>query len=115
MVWWNIREWAIKTIEGIVHKEANTVSSKAGGLHLPKEEATWEFFHNFSFGVVQTKAPTLIRVLTVAAIPPKKQREMSDPLAAGTFANHFSKPVPSGSGNDRCDPLVVSVLLPLLQ
>jgi len=43
---------AIKTVEGIVHKEADTVSSKAGGLHLVKEEATWEFFHNFSFGNV---------------------------------------------------------------
>ena len=32
MAWWNIREWAIKTIEGIVHKEANTVSSKVGGF-----------------------------------------------------------------------------------
>jgi hypothetical protein len=118
MARWNIREWAIKTIEGIVHKEADTVSSKAGGLHLPKEEATWEFFHNFSFGnvmsVVQTKAPTLIRVLTAAAIPPKKQREMSDPLEAGTFANHFSKPVSPGSGNNRRDPLVVSVLPPFL-
>jgi hypothetical protein len=83
MAWWNIREWAIRTIKGIVHKEADTVSSKAGGLHLPKEETTWEFFHNFSFGnvmsVVQTKAPTLIRVLTAVAIPPNKQRESLPP------------------------------------
>ena len=51
--------------------------------------------------VVQSKAPTLLRVLTAATVMPKKQEDMlGRPEATGTFSDHFSKPVPSGSGNN---------------
>ena len=47
-----------------------------GGLHLSKEQSNWQFLGDFSFGrvmkTVQDKAPTLLRVLTAAAVAPKK-------------------------------------------
>lgn len=108
MARWNIREWAIRTVEGSVDKE--------GGLHLPKEAVTWQFVHTFSLenmiSVAQNKAPTLLRLLKVAAIPLKRQsRRSADPLdatASESFAGHFAKAAPSGSGKNRRDPFVVS-------
>ena len=34
MAQWGLREWAIKTVEGIVDQEAKELSSKLGGFHL---------------------------------------------------------------------------------
>jgi hypothetical protein len=48
MARWNIREWAIRTVEG--DKESESLSGKEGGLHLPKEAMTWQFVHTFSLG-----------------------------------------------------------------
>jgi hypothetical protein len=68
MVRWRIKEWAIGTVMNIIDKEAEAMASKDGGLHLPKEAMNWEFIHNFSFSnvmaTVETKATTLVRVLT---------------------------------------------------
>ena len=59
---------------------------------------------------VQDKAPTLLRVLTAAADAPKKPPIDSTTVTPiwDSYAEHFSKPIPSGSGNNRCDPFVVS-------
>ena len=51
MAQWRLKEWAVKTVEGIIHKEADTVANKDGGLHLPKQEANWDFIHNFPLEV----------------------------------------------------------------
>ena len=71
-----IQEWATKKVEGLVDKEAQAVSSKEGGLHLLKDGSDWQFVHNFSLGnlmaSVEKTAPTILRLLTAAAIPSKK-------------------------------------------
>ena len=109
MAQWRIGEWAISLMAKIVSKEAKLMASKEGGLHLSKEQVNWQFVHQFSFGkvmaTVEDKAPTLLRVLTAAAISPKKPAdtlEMETPEWA-SYAEHFSKPVPSSSGNNKCD------------
>jgi len=70
-----IQEWAIKKVEGLVDKEARAVSSKTGGLHVPKDGNDWYFVHNFSLGnlmaSVEKTAPTILRLLTAVAIPSK--------------------------------------------
>jgi len=116
MAWWRIKEWAIGTVTNIIDKEAEAMASKDGGFHLPKEAVNWEFIHNFSFGnvmsVVETKAPTIVKVLTAIAVSSKKQDEMAggrqETGNSKLFAEHFSKPIPIGSGNNRRDPFVVS-------
>jgi hypothetical protein len=47
MAWSRLKEWAVKTVEGIIHKEANVMASKDGGLHLPKQEAIGTSFTTF--------------------------------------------------------------------
>jgi len=51
---------------------------------------------------VQDKAPTLLRVLTTAAVTPKKPTNDSMTVTPiwDSYAEHFSKPIPSGSGNN---------------
>ena len=90
------------------------MASKEGGLHLSKEQVNWQFVHQFSFGMVmamvEDKAPTLLRVLTAAAISPKKPTDNSvmETPEWESYAEHFSKPVPSGSGNNKRDPFTVN-------
>jgi hypothetical protein len=114
MARWRIREWAISLVAKIVSKEAEVMASKEGGLHLSKEQVNWQFVHQFSFGkvmaTVEDKAPTLLRVLTAAAISPKKAADNSvtETPEWESYTEHFSKPVPSGSGNNKRDPFVVN-------
>ena len=81
---------------------------------MSKEQSNWQFLGDFSFGrvmkTVQDKAPTLLRVLTAAAVAPKKPTNdlMTDTQIWDSYAEHSSKPIPSGSGNNQCDPFVVS-------
>jgi hypothetical protein len=117
MAWWKIKEWAVSIVEKIISKEAEVMASNEGGLHLSKEQSTWQFIHNFSFGkvmaTVQDKSPTLLRVLMVAAISPKKPMDdlVTEMPQWDSFAEHFSRPIPSGSGNNKCDLFVVSTLI----
>jgi hypothetical protein len=55
---------------------------------------------------------TLLRVLTAAIIIPKKPADNSvkETLQWDSYAEHFSKPIPSGSRNNKRDPFVVSVV-----
>jgi hypothetical protein len=114
MARWQIKEWAVQLVEKVINKEAQVMASKEGGLHLSKEQLNWQFLRDFSFGrvmaTVQDKAPTLLRVLTAAAVAPKKPPNDSTTVTPiwDSYAEHFSKPIPSGSGNNRRDPLVVS-------
>jgi hypothetical protein len=102
MAQWKIMEWAVRLVEIIINKEAKVMASKEGGLHLPKEQVNWQFICNFSFGkvmaIVQNKAPILLRVLTAAAVPPKKSTGDSQKSTPESYAEHFSKPIPSVLG-----------------
>jgi hypothetical protein len=86
MARWMIGEWAISLVAKIVSKEAEVMAT------------------------VEDKAPTLLRVLTAAAISPKKAADNSvtETPEWESYAEHFSKPVPSGSGNNKRDPFVVN-------
>lgn len=114
MARWKIKEWAVRLVEKIVSKEAEVMASKEGGLHLSNEQSNWKFVHNFSFGkvmaTVQGKAPTLLRVLTAAAVKPADDSVKEMPKW-DSYAEHFSKPIPSGSENNKRDPFVVSMVV----
>ena len=90
------------------------MASKEGGLHLSKGQVNWQFVHQFSFGkvmaMVEDKAPTLLRALTAAAISPKKavDNSVTETPEWESYTEHFSKPVPSGSGNNKHDSFVVN-------
>ena len=119
MAQWQIKEWAVWLVEKVINKEAQVMASKEGCLHLLKEESNWQVLHDFSIGrvmkMLQDKAPTLLRVLTAAAVAPKKPPTDSTTVTPiwDSYSEHFSKPIPSGSGNNRRDPFVVSVLIPV--
>jgi len=106
MAWWQIKEWTVQLVEKVINKEAQVMVSKEGGLHLSKEQLNWQFLCNFSFGrvmvTVQDKAPTLLRVLTAAAVAPKKPPNDSTTVTPiwDSYVEHLSKPIPSGSGNN---------------
>jgi len=55
--------------------------------------------------MVEDKAPTLLRVLTAAAISLKKPMDNSvmETPEWESYAEHFSKPVSSSSGNNKHD------------
>ena len=114
MAQWQIKEWAVWLVEKVINKKAQVMASKEGCLHLLKEESNWQVLHDFSIGrvmkMLQDKAPTLLRVLTAAAVTPKKPTNdlMTDTQIWDSYAEHSSKPIPSGSGNNQCDPFVVS-------
>jgi hypothetical protein len=115
MARWRIGESAVSLVAKIISKEAEVMVSKEGGLHLSKEQINWQFVHQFSFrkvmATVEDKAPTLLRVLTAAVISPKKPMDnlVMETPEWESYAVHFSKPVPSGSGNNKCDPFVVNI------
>ncbi|KAF7977089.1 hypothetical protein HWV62_4669 [Athelia sp. TMB] len=110
MAKWGIKEWATRLMERVVDGEAKEMASVDGGLHLPSKDVKWDFVHGFSLGKamssVEEKAPTLLRLITAAAIPAKKRQH--EGFVPASYAEHFSKPAPGGSGNNRRDPFVVS-------
>jgi hypothetical protein len=81
------------------------------------EQSNWKFVHDFSFrrvmATVQGKAPTLLRILTAATIIPKKPADDSvkETLQWDSYAEHVSKPISSGSGNNKQDQFVVSMVV----
>ena len=78
-----MEDWGVgcQSCGKIISKEAKVMACKEGGLHLSKEQVNWQFVHQFSFRKVMTtvkdKAPTLLRVLTAAAISLKKPMDNS--------------------------------------
>ncbi|KAF7983685.1 hypothetical protein HWV62_19613 [Athelia sp. TMB] len=116
MAKWGIQQWATGLIERIVDREARDMTSAAGGLRLPKEDVKWDFVHGFSLGrvmsTIQDKAPTLLRVLTAAAIPAKKRK--LEGTVPTSFTEHFDKPIAGGSGNNRRDPFVIIAVVMMM-
>src|ERR1700683_249093 len=133
MARWGLEQWAIEKVEKLVDEEAEMVSSKEGELHLANEDATWDFIVNFSLSkvlsVVETKGPTILRLLLAAALPKGKRpipriplteqgSESGEPGQASderpSYVPQFEMPPPAGSGKSRWDPLIVCILLNLL-
>lgn len=114
MARWQLKEWAIKKVEGYVDKEATEISGKGGGFHLSAEETTWDFLHMFSLAsavtLIADKGPTLLRILIAAAIPLKKRaRNGTFPSIPGmSYATYFVDFIFGGSGSNRQNPFVVS-------
>jgi hypothetical protein len=123
MARWQLREWAVKKVEDIVDAEAEKIASKEGGFRVSREEMTWDFVHRFSLanvvGVLENNGPTLLRLLVAAAIPAGGQRVLrfhpddvgSAAAASAPYLTYFSRPVSFGSGYNRRDPWVASLML----
>lgn len=142
MARWQLREWAISVVEDIIDEESAELSSLSGGLRLQgTDEYTWDFATGFSLesvaSVANEKSPTLVRMLTAAAIPRNKRKKTvssvsstsAEPDAStastapqnnaqtpdrgtpSTENSHwtFSDDTPSGRGQNRRNPFVVSL------
>ncbi|PSS06894.1 hypothetical protein PHLCEN_2v3496 [Hermanssonia centrifuga] len=93
MARYKLKQWAIGVVEEVIDAEADELMSKDGGLRLPAD-ITWDFLQHFSLesimSVAKQKSPTLVRLLTAAAIPSKKRTSpsstvnLSQPLASSS-------------------------------
>jgi hypothetical protein len=123
---YRLQEWAIEKVEGIVDAEAVAMSGKDAGFQLDKTRATWEFLQSFSMrkfmNVAEVCGPTLLRILMAAGIAKERHSQAVQRLNARTHPqseesddeSELARMMPTGSGNNQRNPLLVSHENPLV-
>ncbi|KAJ7143535.1 hypothetical protein C8R43DRAFT_891527 [Mycena crocata] len=114
-----LSEWAIQKVEGFVSAQSEEISGKEGGFHLTAKETTWDFIHGFSLAKaivpIEKKGTVLLRMLAAAALPAALSEAMRPSEQNPTpYSIHLSRPLHSGSGGNRKDPLIIIVVACLM-
>jgi hypothetical protein len=112
------REWAIQKVNEIVDCLAAKIASKEGGLRVSGKQLTWDFVHQFPVaavvGILEEKGLVLLRLPQLQYLPAHNTLSLCTPMISVQTMpplHCFSHPLSSGSGYERRDPFVVSLLL----